>query len=316
MRSYTILKRELKKLREFYEISASSYVQVHEILHVKSSVKATSLVLDQLDLAWNADQKRLRKTTTKNQVETILRELILVRAISALETFLTDAIRDIFVVNKAPFMDKSVRIDVSQEEYMTNSTQTKIFSKVINKETRKLTSGGFTEFIKYYKKRFDIDISSISPGYATMNEYHDRRHILVHRMGQTDNYYRTKYGTEEKKLQVDQEYLEKLFKDLSTFSAQLEKKVREIIDTAQNENEFSNARFVVDIDFLNEGVPNCLRPSFQFWADDEYVVMTDILLGTSQTDTGQVRYSFKGSDRALGRLRRYLIKEQKSLIFL
>jgi hypothetical protein len=195
LRSYTILKQELKNLREFYSVTSSAYQQVQEL---GGSID---------DRSTSARRKIRRHLAIKAKAEAILRELIMVRVISALETFLTDLIRDVFVVTKAPFMDKSVMIQMTQEELIANSTPTQILNRVINKETRKLTSGGFNEFIKYYRKRFDIDLSSLLPGYKVLNEYHDRRHILVHRLGRTDEAYRKKYSTDEKRLRVEADYL-------------------------------------------------------------------------------------------------------------
>ena len=182
IRAYSIVSRELKQLRSFYDTTLRAYDRVKDIQDLAHESEPLNNALRDNSVRWSKTEKRIRSEHRKQIIESILRELILVRTISALETFLTDAIRDIFVVTKSPFMDKSVRIDLSQEELIANNSPTKIYSRIINRETRKLTSGGFNEFIKYYKNRFGIDLSQISPGYKKMNEYHDILHILVHRL--------------------------------------------------------------------------------------------------------------------------------------
>lgn len=314
LRSYTILKREIKSLNEFLSITLSSYQQVNDILEVRAKNPLDfDNCLKSSGLTWESQKNKLRKQSTRNNTESLLRELILVRSISALEIFLTDAIRDVFVVTKVPFMDKSVRIELSQEDLIANNSPAKIFNRIINKETRQLTSGGFKEFIKYYKKRFNIDLSSISPGYQVMNEYHDRRHILVHRLGQTDEQYRKKYRTEDKNLKVGAEYIEKLLSDISKFCAEVENQINTIISGYSSKGSVYNARFAIDILFIKNEIPACLQPDFQYWADDEYVAMTDILIGTSPAEEGRTRYYFSGSDRALRKLKSYLRREIKKL---
>lgn len=313
IRAYSIVSRELKQLRSFYDTTLRAYDRVKDIQDLALASEPLTDALRDNRVRWSKAEKRIRSDHRKQKIESILRELILVRTISALETFLTDAIRDIFVVTKSPFMDKSVRIDLSQEELIANNSPTKIYSRIINKETRKLTSGGFNEFIKYYKKRFDIDLSQINPGYKKMNEYHDIRHILVHRLGQTDEAFRRKYHTDSQRISIDPSLLNSLLDDLEAFVRQVEKEVSQLIDEYTAIDTEYNARYVADILLLKEELPNCLHPSYQYWADDEYVMMTDVLLGTTPAEEGRVRYYFNGSDRALRHLKRRLRREQKKL---
>ncbi len=313
IRAYSIVSRELKQLRSFYDTTRHAYDKVKDIQDLAHESEQLNVSLRDGGIRWSEAEKRIRTDHRKQKIESILSELIFVRAISALETFLTDAIRDVFVVTKSPFMDKSVRIDISQEELIANNSPTKIFSKIINRETRKLTSGGFNEFIKYYKKRFGIDLSQISPGYKKMNEYHDVRHILVHRLGQTDEAFRLKYHNDSKQITVDPSLLNSLLDDLDIFVGRVEKEVSRLMQSYSAIDTEYNARYIVDILLLKNNLPNCLHPSFQFWADDEYVMMADVLLGTTPSGEGRVRYYFNGSDRALRYLKKRLRKEQKKL---
>jgi hypothetical protein len=313
IRAYSIVSRELKQLRSFYDTTLRAYDRVKDIQDLAHELGPLNDALHDKGVRWSITEKRIRSEPRKQKIESILRELILVRAISALETFLTDAIRDVFVITKSPFMDKSVRIDFSQEELIANNSPTKIYSKIINRETRKLTSGGFSEFIKYYKKRFGIDLDQISPGYKKMNEYHDIRHILVHRLGQTDEAFRRKYHTDFKQISIDSPLLNSFLDNLEIFAKKVDYEVSLLIKNYAGIGIEYNARYIADILFLKEELPSCLHPSYQYWADDEYVMMTDILLGTSPAEEGRVRYYFNGSDRALRYLKRKLRREQKKL---
>jgi hypothetical protein len=147
----------------------------------------------------------------------------------------------------------------------------------------------------------------------TMNEYHDIRHILVHRLGQTAEAFRRKYHNESQHVSIAPSLLSPLLDDWETFVKQVEEKVSQLIDEYVGIDTAYNARYVAEILLLKEELPSCLHPSYQFWADDEYVMMTDILLGTSPAEAGRVRYYFDGSDRGLRHLKRKLRREQKKL---
>ncbi|GAB5415759.1 MAG: hypothetical protein Cons2KO_33620 [Congregibacter sp.] len=311
IRSHSIVSRELKQLRSFYETTRSAYDKVQSIQNLAADSPGLERSLTDGGVRWSKLDKRIRTDNRKKSVEAILRELIFVRAISALETFLTDAIRDIFVVTKTPFMDKSARIEFSQEDLIANNTPTQIYTRIIERETRRLTSGGFNEFIKYYKKRFEIDLASIDPGYKIMNEYHDIRHILVHRLGHTDDAFRRKYRVDVKQIQIEPSLLDSFLSDLDVFVNRVASEVRALVDSYATSDTGYNARYIVDILPLAEELPACLYSSFQYWADDEYVMMSDVLLGTTPADEGRVRYYFNASDRALRYLQRHLRKEQR-----
>lgn len=311
--SYPVVRRELKQLRGFYLFTQRTYHQVKEIVDASESDEILKNVLISKDIGWKISEKKFRSPSNNEKNEEILRELIFVRAISALETFLTDAIRDVFIVTKAPFLDKSIRIEMSQEELISNNTPTKIYAKIINREMRNLTSGGFNEFIKYYKKRFNIDLSQIAPGYKKMNEYHDHRHILVHRLGKTDEVFRKKYHTDSRQLKIETEYLNSLLQDVDFFVTAVEMQIKKLIQMHTKHNTSYNGRYVIDVHALKKDLPACLQPNFQYWADDEYVMLNDILIGTSSGDDGRVRYYFNGTDRALRYLQSHIRREQRNL---
>jgi hypothetical protein len=93
----------------------------------------------------------------------------------------------------------------------------------------------------------------------------------------------------------------------------VENQINTIISGYSEKGSVYNARYAVDILFIKNEIPACLQPDFQYWADDEYVAMTDILIGTSPAEEGRTRYYFSGSDRALRKLKSYLRREIKKL---
>ena len=74
----------------------------------------------------------------------------------------------------------------------------------------------------------------MSPGLRKMQEYHDKRHLLVHRLGITDEKYRRKYSSEELKIQIDNEYLDQAFAEIYSFVKEINRKILLLIKAADN----------------------------------------------------------------------------------
>lgn len=311
-RSLNLLRSEIKKLRRFYRGTIDTYAfnELNEYLKEDETI-------DNNIGNFFTNNEILRKKTLKNKrnlknADSTLRELILVRIISALEAFLVDLVRDAFVVTKQPFLDKNVTYEFTQEDLLYNNNPTEIYKRIIQRETRRLTNGSFTEVIKYYKKRFDLDLASIAPGYNVMNEYHDRRHILVHRLGVTDEQYRKKYKSTESKLSVTEPYLKELFNNIENFSSDVFKGVKNsLLPLIEKSEKYKNAKLIFDVLFITEDSPNFLDMGYQFWAKDEYIVLADLILGTSPMDEG-TRYYFTGSTNALMAYKRTLKRARKN----
>ena len=62
----------------------------------------------------------------------------------------------------------------------------------MNKTLRSLTSGSFTEIVKFYSK-IGIDVAPPTISLKDLEEIHDRRHLYVHRRGSADEQYCRKY---------------------------------------------------------------------------------------------------------------------------
>ena len=205
MKAYSVASSELSTLRSLYESSFYAFSQAEEVLRYKARRRHKTGLDPDLVLV-NPILYKL-KPSFRSTIRQQLRELIFTRLISVLETYLVDAVRDVFFVTKQPFMDQTVQVGFTQAEILAADSMSYVLSRIINKDCRRLTSGGFEELIKYYRSHFGIELTDIAPGKTPMREYHDRRHLLVHRLGKPDSQYRKKYTFAEAHLSVDDEYL-------------------------------------------------------------------------------------------------------------
>jgi len=230
----------------------------------------------------------------KGQFLRYFRELVFVRMISALEVFLVDNVKEVFLITKVPFK-RNIMLDMTQGELLSTESVSQIWSKIINKESRNLHSRGFNEIAKYYLRTFGMQFNNYHPGIVQLEEYHERRHLLIHQMGRTDQKYRDKHGTKNKKITVDEDYLLECLQSLLTFASAvneaLEKNFsRDNLPLKQRSPFFYSFTVGVepgvDYDFLS--------PSFEFWAGERLASLNDVLLSMDYLDEDRVEIRLRG----------------------
>jgi len=187
--AYRIFNSEITDLKELYNSTLIAYKQTSIIKKNKTDLLGISdnqngYVLENLN----------EFASNVTSLEYDLRQLVLIRLISILEHYLINNIKYIFTETKDPFKS-ALKIEFQYQELLSYKSLTDIFNKIITKECRQLSSGGFQDIIKYYKSKFDIDLNSFFSSQTRMFQYHDIRHLFVHNLGKTDKQYRKKYNT-------------------------------------------------------------------------------------------------------------------------
>jgi hypothetical protein len=106
--------------------------------------------------------------------------------------------------------------------------------------------------------------------------------------------------------------VEKLFIDITEFTDKLATQIIGYLETLESDAyKDSRTRYIVNIEFLGDKVPICLQKDFQFWADDEFIVLGDILQEAEVLPDRKMRYYFSAKSHAITRLKKHLRKEQK-----
>jgi len=314
MKACSIAKAEISSLRKFYESSLYAYSQVDELLRYKAYCKN-----NREDGRVDKDLKLVQpikfklKKSYKNRLHEQLRELIFVRLVSVLEAYLVDSLRDIFLKTKRPFYDQNSKVGFTQAELLSSHSISAIYSKIINKECRKLTSGGFNEILKYYKSRFHFDLAVIPPGKTVMGEYHERRHLLVHRLGKPDKHYIKLYQSSGKNLTVDEEYLNKCFIEFDNFINIVHSNVLGCIDKFKRieSKSYSNTSICYRIMLLRPDVPPMFQERFQFWVADELLFLSDIVHEIKHIDDNVFELYLRGKGEILYTYCKHIRRSEK-----
>jgi hypothetical protein len=275
---------EVERLRSLYETTQYSYNEAARILlgqirsksidpikpfnfrpgeNAKDSVNAYAVI------------RRLKGAFPK-----YLRETILIRVISSLEVFLLDMVREVFLARRDLFHSNERRLDFSYGELLSASSVTELWSKVINKDVRNLQNQGFKEIVKFYQNRLKIDLTGFEFCMGKLEEFHDRRHIFVHRLGITDDEYRHRYKTELNRLTVSEEYLLGCISDLRKFAIWVHersaKKMAEPVPNSSKQQPGCKVEIVVEC--LSEKTSEVLKSNFGFRVGERIHQLDDLLV--------------------------------------
>lgn len=280
MKAYIQFTNEINKLIAFYKTTVYAYEQTELSILYKKKAKIpydteTGDGFKILTPTYFKIKQNAKRETRQN-----LNEILYVRIISALEVFLVDIIRDIFLITKEPFKRNDLRLELNHAELLSILSTAEISSKIINKECRKLTSAGYEDIVKYYRRHFNIDLDSFAPGKTKIEEYHDRRHILVHRLGKTDAEFRKKYNYSKNGISIDEDYLFNTIENFKGFTSlinsQVEYYLKNEIPTIIAKNEKVERRVKLEIRDCDE-IPDFFQDNFEFWVDDEFRMLKDII---------------------------------------
>ncbi|MFT7036436.1 MAG: hypothetical protein ACJA2S_004965 [Cyclobacteriaceae bacterium] len=295
--------QQTEDLLQFWKSQKLEYDKITDFGHLVSQPKAFNL------------RKRAKDKRREN-----LNSMLFVRIISSLEVFLVDLLKDAFEITKEPFKNNELRIDMSHAEILSIKSAKNFYDKIISKECRKLSSAGFDDIVKYYKKHFKIQLSNFSPGLAKMNEYHDIRHLIVHRLGETDSQYRKKYSTTSKTINIEDDYLINAITDLKSYCRmvhdQMVYQIKNEYSESQNSVKKVEKKTFIAVKFQDPiKALVCFSEDFEFWSQDKYYLFKDILDHKQVIDEQTIEYLISGSELQVEDYISVIKREGKKLEF-
>lgn len=294
----------MKELTKFFFSSKFAFHKVEELQNLIKIDKEAKSFLELHEFDTKPSGVNSFKRNSVLNLEITLYQQTIVRAISALEVFLIDTFRDVFIINKTPFKDDSKFHQFSQSHILSLKSTSELFNYIINKECRNLSQGGFSEIIKAYKKKLKIDLLHIAPGKQKMIEYHEIRHLIVHKLGRTDIQFRNKYNAKDKAgISINNEYCVNCLKDISNFAKQthsfITKKLNEeIITDVKNTSVERKIKYIVEI-IENFPTLDFLNPDYEFWVNDEFEVLKNILIDKKSLDDNKIELFLGGTKRQI-----------------
>lgn len=287
---FRIFMREIQELEVFYEMIS---IAVEEANHRSIFENLSNSNQKRFDALKLTETFQFYESNILKSEEFFLRSLVFIRLISALEVYLVDNIKYIFLKTRRPFKSDT-KIEFSQSQLLSFSTITELHESLMNKECRQLSSGGFEKIIKYYKSKFSIDIGSINPGKIVMEEYHDRRHLLVHRLGRTDIQYRKKYKFSKKGISISKKYLNEALINFKKFGIEINELIEKGIQKNCEPERFQDVKNIKFQFSYKEDIPLFAKKSFKFWHNDYLVSVNDIVRDIQFLENNQLIIEIEG----------------------
>lgn len=283
-RSYRKLRMEISRLKRLYATSVFSFMESavglaekikRKELNPDEPVPARKCTLENGILASNAFALI---NNMKKQFPRYLRETIFVRLVSALEVFLMDVIQDIFLARRDLFHSDTI-IKYSQRELLSLKSIVDIYNRLISRETRNLQNQGFEKVSKYYGNRFGIFLTGENFSESYFEELHDRRHLLVHRLGETDSSYRHKYNSKKKRVTIDEHYLQEAFISIEKLTEKVSKEALALVS-----NEFGGrvkyveSEATIEAEVISQACAELFKPNYVYSCQTGIALLRDIIL--------------------------------------
>jgi hypothetical protein len=170
-------------------------------------------------------------------------------------------------------------MELNNSEILNFKSISYLKNKLLHKETRPLSSGGYDDIIKYYKKRFNMDLAGIGVGKNKIKYYHEIRHLLVHRLGKTDKKFKKSYSTNKMNIAIDEELFLQMIDDIYSYGLQIGDKIIELIEFHNQPiiyKKFIGDRFLIQFDSELKSKIKFFQPNYHFWSGDEIYHFKDL----------------------------------------
>jgi hypothetical protein len=301
------LEAEIARLETLYFVSTITYKREAKEHYRKSQGADKAIVFEAGDwkreVAHNAGHF---KAIVEDVLPKTLRETIYVRVISAVEVFHVDLVRAIFTFRR-DLLARNQVIELQYGYLASLTTISELITKLVDKDCRAMTSGGFEDAIKFYKQRFQIELKALS-GYKQLAAAHDLRHILVHRLGFTDESYRRQYKSKKRRVAVDEAALLALLKHIRSYADALLKQVEKLTVTAPARASRDQSDLSLHVQIDSPEAAELTSPDYSFLHNERYYTLRDYIR-ERRVDGSEVRLMLRGDQNVL----RIYLKKVKTL---
>ncbi|MDG5854384.1 hypothetical protein [Clostridium beijerinckii] len=315
MDSYNLFSREIKNLRRWYYGTIYSYNISSKFIndnYRKEEKKGnrTPVYYNNIEeQEYLIQQSHLTlKAMYQKKYPSYIKDLIVIRVISALEVFLVDSIAEVFVVNKNPFITKKNSdkvIELRESEILAKDSLSYIYSKIINDISSNLHRQGFKEISKYYNNilkinfnNFRYKINDMEYGKERIERLHDVRHVLVHRLGVTDSVYRNKFNEDNKKIHISEEELLNMFKYILGFAKYVNDNLEILYFNDQNiykeKKDYIENNIIVEKPY--DSINKYIDLKFNFIVDGQVCIVKDILNSFRYGKNYEIILNISGDD--------------------
>jgi hypothetical protein len=291
------LEAEISRLETLYFVSTITYKREAKAHYKKSKGAEKPVIFEAGDwkreVAHNAGHF---SAIVDDVLPKTLRETIFVRLISAVEVFHVDLVRAIFTFRR-DLLSREQPLELPYAYVASLTTLSELITRLVDRDCRAITSGGFSDATKFYKQRFQIDLKGLA-GYQALTAAHALRHILVHRLGHTDEQYRRTYKPKKRRVSVDQAYLLEAIKQLRLYADALVVHATKLAEPVAARALRDQNDLVLHLQVDSPEAAELTSPDYFFLYNERYYMLRDLIRERHVTDR-EVRLSLRGDTKVL-----------------
>jgi hypothetical protein len=291
------LEAEIGRLETLYFVSTITYKREAKAHYKKSKGADKPVIFEAGDwkreVAHNAGHF---SAIVDDVLPKTLRETIFVRLISAVEVFHVDLVRAIFTFRR-DLLSREQPLELPYAYVASLTTLSELITKLVDRDCRAITSGGFGDATKFYKQRFQIDLKGL-PGYKELAAAHALRHILVHRLGHTDEQYRRTYKPKKRRVSVDQPYLLEAVKQLRLYADALIVHAAKLAVPVATRLLRDQNDLALHLQVDSPEAAELTSPDFFFLYNERYYMLRDLIRERHFVDH-EVRLALRGDSKVL-----------------
>jgi hypothetical protein len=242
-----------------------------------------------------------------------IRKVLYVQIVSILEAYLIEVTREIFINRKELFNEEG-KIEFNLNEILASKSITSIWGKIINKKCKQLQNQGFNEVRRFFSKNFSIDFSNSPVPISKLEFLHDRRHILVHRLGKVDKQFEHKYNFVGQEIIITEEEFYQALDDVNLFSLFINKQAFGIINhKAKDEGLFiePNPILYIKLKWHSDNEPILFKSDFNFISEEAVHNFSEILKSYSNEEN-EIELELNGPIKILRAYQKEIKKYEKA----
>jgi hypothetical protein len=285
---YDLFCRNIRGIEELYEISSWAYKNSkllpgnHRWNEDKQGQKELELIDNDRLVSRYKNHGHFR-SGLRESCPSMLRAVLYVRAISVLEVYLIDSVKYSFARNPQAFQSQKKHLQISHNQLLSSKSISSLRWEIAEKETRNLHSSGFKEVVKFYKNQLNVDMAELGIRLGDLEKFHDRRHLLVHRLGKIDSQYRHKYNDNSKLVKISGQEFEDLLTTARDTALIIDGELESLLDDSQTVESYIGA---IRFSLREVPLPQHLQPNYCFVHEDRYLRNSDFFRMEKVDDSG------------------------------
>jgi hypothetical protein len=210
-----------------------------------------------------------------------IREMVLVNLVSLLEVYLTDIVREVLLLRKDLLQKEEIGINMPSNQILIFDNISDLHSHLVNQKCRHLQNAGFLKIDSFFKKSLEIKFNEFSR-LKLLKEMHDKRHLLIHGLGEIDQKYRKDYKTGEHKIHISKKQLLDYFEATKTFASYVNSKVLVLINGGVNERRIPLSVAYIKVYASTSQARDMLSVGYEYLCEKRKILTKDIFFSRAR----------------------------------